>query len=135
MTLFLMPSAIWAVSSADGLLMRGGEEGRARFEEGRSMRDFVLPGRSIAAARSAAVATSHALASASAISVLARSGNAFDAAIAACAVLCVVESHMTGIGGDCFVLFRAAASGRIQALNGSGRTPAAASIEELSGLS
>jgi len=98
------------------------------------MRDFVIPGRSTVAARSAAVATSHALASASAISTLVRGGNAFDAAIAACAVLCVVEGHMTGVGGDCFVLFRHTASGRIQALNGSGRTPGAASIDELIGL-
>ncbi len=44
----------------------------------------------------------------------------------------VIDPHMTGIGGDCFALVARRAV-RVVAINGSGRTPAAASIEALLG--
>lgn len=54
-----------------------------------------------------------------------------DAAIATVATLCVVEPAMTGIGGDCFLLYHDAASQRLYGLNGSGPAPRRATVEEL----
>jgi gamma-glutamyltranspeptidase/glutathione hydrolase len=93
-------------------------------------RDFHSPGRSPVFACDGMAATSHPLASETAIAVLKAGGTAADAAVAAVALLGVVEPHMTGIGGDCFCLI-AKPGAPIWGYNGSGRAAAAASAEAL----
>ena len=76
--------------------------------------------------REAAVVSDHVLASNAGAAVLRRGGNAVDAAITMAAVLAVVRPHMNGVGGDNFLLIREAKTGRVYALNGSGRAGAKA---------
>jgi gamma-glutamyltranspeptidase / glutathione hydrolase len=93
------------------------------------MRNFELPGRSLAVGRKGMAATSHAAATLAAVDTLRDGGNAIDAAVTACAVQCVVEAGSTGIGGDCFALLSRGGSSNVIAYNGSGRTPMAATPE------
>jgi gamma-glutamyltranspeptidase/glutathione hydrolase len=85
--------------------------------------------RSLVLARRGMVCASVPAAAAAGVAILARGGNAVDAALAAAAVLCVVEPMSTGVGGDAFALLWSARERRLVGLNGSGRAPAAASAE------
>jgi gamma-glutamyltranspeptidase/glutathione hydrolase len=75
------------------------------------------------------VATSERSATDAGLAVLRAGGNAADAAVATAAALHVSEPMMTGLGGDCFALFYSARTGRVTALNGSGRAPAGLTID------
>ena len=87
--------------------------------------------RSAVMARHGMAATSQPLATEAAIRILRQGGNAVDAAIAANAVLAVVEPMKTGLGGDLFVLYWEAGSGKLVGLNASGTAPKALSPEFL----
>jgi gamma-glutamyltranspeptidase/glutathione hydrolase len=85
--------------------------------------------RSAVLARHGMAATSQPLATATAIRILQMGGNAVDAAIAANAVLGVVEPISCGLGGDLFAIVWDAKTQRLYGLNASGRAPAAATID------
>ena len=84
----------------------------------------------IATGQRGAVATSQPLASGAGVAALRAGGNAIDAAIAAAAVLAVVEPAASHLGGDLFVVLYSAAEQRSWALNGSGNAPRAATSEK-----
>jgi len=94
-----------------------------------NVRNFERPGRSLAVGKNGMAATSHPMATLTAIDILKSGGRAIDAAVAACAVQCVVEAGSTGIGGDCFALLTSNGGDDVIAYNGSGRTPDAAELQ------
>ncbi len=68
------------------------------------------------------VAAPHILAAEAGVGVLRAGGSAIDAAIATNAVLTVLYPHQTTVGGDLFLLYHEASTGKLHALNGSGRS-------------
>jgi len=80
-------------------------------------------------ARHGIVSASQPLAAMAGVQMLQRGGNAADAAIATAAALNVTEPTSTGIGGDAWALYYDAKTRKISALNGSGRAPAALTID------
>ncbi len=85
----------------------------------------------LARGRRGAVVAPHHLATAAGLEVLAAGGHAVDAAIATNAALAVVMPNACGIGGDAFWLIWEQAAGTLRALNGSGRSAAAADAAAL----
>lgn len=88
----------------------------------------IRTGRPTTFATEGMVATPHYLATVAGLRVLQSGGNAVDAAIAANAVLTVVYPNQCSIGGDAFFLIWEPRERKLLALNGSGRSPAAASV-------
>ncbi len=72
----------------------------------------------------AAIASSHQLATDAGLEVLAKGGNAFDAAIAVGAALAVIEPQSSGIGGGGFFLLHRADNGKDVFLDARERAPA-----------
>ncbi|WP_105213435.1 gamma-glutamyltransferase [Pseudoalteromonas sp. T1lg22] len=87
--------------------------------------------RSEVIASEAMAATSQPLATQVALNILRQGGNAIDAAIAANAMLGLVEPTGCGIGGDLFAIVYSAEDGKLHGLNASGRSPLGLSFEEL----
>src|ERR1019366_3096477 len=80
------------------------------------------------------VATSQTLASQAGAQVLARGGSPMDAAIAANATLGVVEPESCGLGGDLFAIYWEAKTGQLTAINASGWSPKALTIDVLKSM-
>lgn len=89
--------------------------------------DFAT--RSEVIARNGMAATSQPLATQVALDILKKGGNAIDAAIAANAVLGLVEPTGSGIGGDLFAIIWSADKGKLYGLNASGRSPRSLKLE------
>src|SRR3989442_10404396 len=94
----------------------------AHAQDRTQARSMVISDRGIAA-------TSQTLASQAGAQILARGGSAIDAAIAANAVLGVVEPERGGIGGDLFGIYWEAKAGKLTGINASGWAPKALRIE------
>jgi len=77
------------------------------------------------------VATSQVQASQAGAEILSHGGSAVDAAIAANAVLGVMEPDMNGMGGDLFAIYWDAKTGKLYGLNASGWAPKALTIAHL----
>ena len=80
------------------------------------------------------VATSQVQASQAGAEILSRGGSAADAAIAANAVLGVMEPDMNGMGGDLFAIYWDAKTGKLYGLNSSGWAPKALTIAHIKAM-
>ena len=83
----------------------------------------VTVGRSKVMTTYGIVAASQPLAARAGVQILERGGSAADAAIAANAVLTLVEPHYNGIGGDLFVIYYDAKTRKVSGLNAGGWAP------------
>jgi gamma-glutamyltranspeptidase / glutathione hydrolase len=90
--------------------------------------------RSMVISRKGIVAAESPLAAQAGVRVLESGGNAVDAAIAANAMMGVVEPMMNGIGGDLFAMVYDAKANKLYGLNASGWAPKGLTIESLKKL-
>lgn len=109
-------------------LLAGGAPASAQDRAGYPL---PVPGRSIVTTKLGIVAASQPLAAKAGVEILERGGNAVDAAIAANAVMGLVEPHMNGIGGDLFAIVYEAKTGKVHGLNAGGWSPSGLTPEFL----
>ncbi len=88
-------------------------------------------GRSTVFGTRGAVACEHPAAAAVGLRVLDEGGTAADACVAMAAAMAIVAPMATGMGGDAFLLFYEAETGRVLGANGSGAAPRSATIQKL----
>ncbi|MGV3486630.1 MAG: gamma-glutamyltransferase [Planctomycetaceae bacterium] len=124
----LEPVAILALSLACSITPAA--HAQTRYTSGYDRDDGTSQSRSVTYATQGMAATSDLRATQAAVEILQAGGSAVDAAIAANAVLGVVEPMSCGIGGDLFSLCWSAADGQLTGLNASGRAPAKATLAE-----
>jgi gamma-glutamyltranspeptidase/glutathione hydrolase len=84
--------------------------------------------RSVVMSRNGMVASSQNLASLTGYKILARGGNAIDAAVGMLCTLSVVEPHSVGIGGDAFAIIYSSKDDHLYGMNASGRAPSKANV-------
>jgi len=101
------------------------------FGQEPSEKPTIVAGRSKVATKYGIVAASQPLAARAGVQMLERGGNAVDAAIAANAVMALVEPHYNGIGGDLFAIYYEARTGKLYGLNAGGWAPAGLTPEFL----
>ncbi|NQU14285.1 MAG: gamma-glutamyltransferase, partial [Desulfobacteraceae bacterium] len=94
---------------------------RFSYTQKRELSSFAQ--RSVVMGTRGMVASSQQLATQSGYKILARGGNAVDAAVAMVSTLSVVEPHSVGLGGDAFALLYLAKDKKLLGMNGSGRAP------------
>src|SRR6266853_3501364 len=92
-----------------------------------------VPGRSVAASQHGVAASSQPLAAQAAAQILARGGNAIDAAIAANSTQGLMEPMSNGIGGDLFAIVYLAHEDKVYGVNASGWSPAGMTLDFLHG--
>ena len=101
------------------------------FMNAQQFRSVPDQGRSMVVTKYGIVAAPQFLASQAGAQVLQAGGNAIDAAIAANAVMGVVQPYVNGMGGDLFAIVYIAKEGKLYGLNSSGWTPKALTIDYL----
>ncbi|HUG18822.1 MAG TPA: gamma-glutamyltransferase, partial [Planctomycetaceae bacterium] len=106
-----------------GELVHRSDESQIQAGEYARPGEFPHQSRSVVIAKNGLVATSHPLAAQVGLDVLKSGGNAADAAIAASAMMGLVEPMSCGIGGDLFAIYWHAKTQQLYGLNASGRSP------------
>ncbi len=134
-TLRARTRAFWS-ALAGIILMAGAADAQApprdpNFGRGERVSGQRFATRSPVVAPHGAAATAHPLATQTAIDVLRAGGSAIDAAIAANAMLGLVEPTGNGVGGDIFVIVWDPRTQHLYGYNGSGRSPRGLSLSTL----
>src|SRR6266481_8702647 len=102
--------------------------------EGDRSEGWLSQTRSEVTGRNGIVATSQPLAAQAGLEILKKGGNAIDAAVAAAAVLSLVEPMNVGIGGDLFAIIYVAKENKLYTLNASGKAPSGQTLAHMNSL-
>ena len=102
--------------------------------EGDRSEGWLPQSRSEVMGRNGIVATSQPLAAQAGLDILKKGGNAIDAAVAAAAVLSLVEPMNVGIGGDLFAIIYVAKENKLYTLNASGKAPSGQTLAHMNSL-